>query len=652
MTPPWVWLCAQLVLSSTGQAGPSRRQLVWPSPVPASSIPAVDWTSVGPPLYEPPSSSRQATGKISTANKATVYNSPLPSAVDWRNRSGVNYITTAQDQGVCQSCWAFAVTALIETMIRIEHGIWSKRSEADVHDGTFAACDSTGNAEDTLQYVAGMGIDFITNPERGIPGIADWPCDPYEATFHPYEHCADRSGRATYIPFYQAIGGIEDQKRWLSEYGPIVATFALYEDFWDWKDEKGDKVYSYNGIARETGNHIALIVGYDDAKQAWLLKNSWGPEWGNKGFVYIAYDNANIDYWTKYGLSNVNPDPWSRKRHQSGNMMQSGSGKTHRNFELLVSDPGGGQITHISRDGDSFEWSIITNLPSIPSPIVGQPSIIGTSFNRDFHAVAVDTNGSLHQWVYSQSHKSWSLRSNISSQHNITGIPGLTQADDSSLVVVVKHADGSLNEWRQAPNTWTWKLTLPPLAAAGVIAQSGPSLVQSNVGLDLYNPHGNSSGALYAVALRTDGKMQLFSKEGHGGAWKPEEPFGSGMRVSNTPPVMIQDFSGTESELSAGKLRVVVAVGGQVQHWVRHTEGSTGSAGKWELVESVGANVRNIWSLVQGSFGEKMHMITEDADGSLDYWEWDGRWVVVERLKGVAEDGWSGSSPVKRWLSN
>jgi C1A family cysteine protease len=199
----------------------------------------------------------------------------------------VNYITTAQNQGLCQSCWAFAATALIESMVRIEHGVWSKRSEADVHDGVGAACESVGNAEETLAWVAGQGSQFI-DTGAPAPGIADWPCDPYEATLHQYEHCADRSGRATHIPYFQSLGVIEDQKRWLDQYGPLIATFILYSDFGSWKPAAPDSVYSWDGVSESTGNHITLIVGYDDDKKAWIMKNSWGTGWGIDGFVYFA----------------------------------------------------------------------------------------------------------------------------------------------------------------------------------------------------------------------------------------------------------------------------------------------------------------------------------------------------------------------------
>jgi C1A family cysteine protease len=254
--------------------------------VPASSIGALDWSSILPSVYS--SSARKNVNLSSVKATTAAADSAPPLAVDWRNRSGLNYITTAQDQGACNSCWAFAATALIESMVRIEHGIWSKRSEADVHGGVGAVCEDVGNAEDTLSWVAGQGPDFVNDTTKARPGIADWPCDPYEAATQAYEHCGDREGRTTHIPYFQALGMIEDQKRWLDEYGPLIATFVLYSDFGSWKPEAEDSVYKWDEVAESTGNHLTLVVGYDDAKQAWIMKNSWGKGWGSDGFVYFA----------------------------------------------------------------------------------------------------------------------------------------------------------------------------------------------------------------------------------------------------------------------------------------------------------------------------------------------------------------------------
>ena len=41
-------------------------------------------------------------------------------------------------------------------------------------------------------------------------------------------------------------------------------------------------------------DHAILLVGWDDAKGAWLLKNSWGPSWGVDGFMWIKYGTCNV----------------------------------------------------------------------------------------------------------------------------------------------------------------------------------------------------------------------------------------------------------------------------------------------------------------------------------------------------------------------
>lgn len=126
-------------------------------------------------------------------------------------------------------------------------------------------------------------------------------------------------------------------------------------------------------------------------------------------------------------------------------MLQSGNGDTHRNFELLVSNSGTTGFTHISRDSDSTKWSKVVMIPS--DSVLGQPVIAGTSFSRNFHAVAVDSNHTLRQWAYSQVSKKWAQVSAINGKV-IDGYPGLTQGDGSALILVVKHADGTLNEVR------------------------------------------------------------------------------------------------------------------------------------------------------------------------------------------------------------
>lgn len=113
---------------------------------------------------------------------------------------------------------------------------------------------------------------------------------------------------------------------------------------------------------------------------------------------------------------------------------------------------------------------------------------------------------------------------------------------------------------------------------------------------------------------------------------------------------MIQTFSKTINETSIGDFHLVVAVPGtgEIQHWIRNNDDihirspSSGAKEKWELIETTTSGdkikVKIVWGLIQGSFDERMHMVTEQVDGAFVYWGWnpDGRegkrWNVVERL--------------------
>ena len=71
------------------------------------------------------------------------------------------------------------------------------------------------------------------------------------------------------------------QAMWPTE--PIKACYQGAEQF-------GAISYARTGVGLGSGGHAMLIVGYDDARGAWLVRNSWGPEWGDLGHLWIAYD--------------------------------------------------------------------------------------------------------------------------------------------------------------------------------------------------------------------------------------------------------------------------------------------------------------------------------------------------------------------------
>uniref|UniRef100_A0A0G4G9L9 Peptidase C1A papain C-terminal domain-containing protein n=1 Tax=Chromera velia CCMP2878 TaxID=1169474 RepID=A0A0G4G9L9_9ALVE len=76
----------------------------------------------------------------------------------------------------------------------------------------------------------------------------------------------------------------------LKFYGPLVATYTVYQDF-DFHRKNGLEVYRYNGTAEKKGRHSVVLMGWgEDEKEGkyWLAKNSWGNRWGNKGYFKIV----------------------------------------------------------------------------------------------------------------------------------------------------------------------------------------------------------------------------------------------------------------------------------------------------------------------------------------------------------------------------
>ena len=92
-----------------------------------------------------------------------------------------------------------------------------------------------------------------------------------------------------------------DRKSVLAAKGPMVAGLAVYDDF-----------YSYTGgvyrVTSQTlvGYHAVCVVGYDDAQQCWVCKNSWGAGFGEAGNFRIGYGESGVD--TDFAFYDVDVD--------------------------------------------------------------------------------------------------------------------------------------------------------------------------------------------------------------------------------------------------------------------------------------------------------------------------------------------------------
>jgi Papain family cysteine protease len=582
---------------------------------------------------------------------------PTQLTVDWRSRPFQNgttrsYLCSIQDQRPCQNCWAFAVAALLEALIAFQHGLLSKRSEGDIRDGWIAEAPATwtiAQRQSPCSTLAEMTSTVVWCEGNGVgdPGSAPWL--PSATTYSP---SPDHSSRTVKIPNHWILPDGND-KAWLDGWGPLLVQMSSYDDFEAYTCDPSIQpppIYHKTPNAAFTKLHLLLIVGYDDrpGRGCWIVRNSWGTFWGDKGYGYVAYGQADIDTWMKVGIGAIaEPDPWTRRRVQSGSLIQGPNGGKCQNMELLRTTSIQQNIQHLSRnDGtDNFNWSVSSSLSSTASPILGalcfgQPAMIhSTAGTRNFECVYWELSSNLCHWTYSQTTKTWVDGGSLDTQGrqfaardstgraNTGGYPGMCQSNFTSpgnLEVVVRTNQGTLQHWNSTgpPGSRVWKLFTE---FGSNILMSGPALVQSNVG---------QVGHMYVVCVLSTGQLQLYWKDTSPAfllttGWQAGETFASGLSITPPPtPVMIQGVTGTVDENSIGNFDLCIANNGQVQHWQRDnsnlgnqvpkTDGST--AGLWRLVESFGSGVKNVWGLVFTSRVFDLECVVEMVDGTWTNW--------------------------------
>lgn len=239
-------------------------------------------------LARAPALNLQATRVLDEYRKVAI-NLPKPAcnpnAASWDWRAS-GKVTPPKSQS-CGDCWAFASAGQVESAFLMAG--WSAQDLSEQH---ILDCSNSGNCSggqrwDALPWATGTGV--ATQAQYPYAGGVQQACKPI----------ANGPGKLLAAGWIDSSGNVPPPavlKQALCEYGPISVSIYASNLL---KTYGGDpnEVFNEHNNANGT-NHAILIVGWSEAKQAWLIKNSWGPGWGfDGGFGWVHYASNNIGRW-------------------------------------------------------------------------------------------------------------------------------------------------------------------------------------------------------------------------------------------------------------------------------------------------------------------------------------------------------------------
>ena len=207
-----------------------------------------------------------------------VVQTSLPSSFSWRDIDGIDYTTPIKDQSPAPTCETYALCAALETIMQYETGELYVPDLSETHlyfyaGGTYEA--GGVNVHDAADYLV----------EYGVPDEGCYP-DPHRPFDYPYTSVEGWEERTVKITEWGWVQQDEESiKQALIEYGPLTICIFVYEDMYDY-----DGGIYRRSTENRVGGHLVSLMGYDDGTQSWLVKNSWGTQWGDNGWFHMGYD--------------------------------------------------------------------------------------------------------------------------------------------------------------------------------------------------------------------------------------------------------------------------------------------------------------------------------------------------------------------------
>ncbi|KAJ9454511.1 Cruzipain [Diplonema papillatum] len=221
---------------------------------------------------------RQKTQKALVPRLFTDEQIAAAAPVDWRAKGAVTHV---KNQGQCGSCWSFSATGNVEGQWQIANNTLSSLSEQ-----MFVSCDPVdlgcdgGLMDQAWQWV-------ITHHNGKIVTESAYP---YTSSAGVAGTCKWHSNMTVgaVIKDHKIVATTEEEMAaWVSANGPLSIAVDASQG---WQTYSGGIMTTCFGRSID---HAVLIVGF--TREYWIVKNSWGPTWGENGYIRLFFGTNQCD---------------------------------------------------------------------------------------------------------------------------------------------------------------------------------------------------------------------------------------------------------------------------------------------------------------------------------------------------------------------
>jgi C1A family cysteine protease len=214
----------------------------------------------------------------------------LPSQIDLRAED-----SPIENQGHLGSCTANALAGHLQFLEEISGKKYADLSRLFIYYNERAA-------EGTVDFDSGAmirdGIKVLA--KYGVCAESSWPYDITQFTRKPAAACYKQALKRR-ISSYHRLQTLDDMLNCLAEGFPFVFGFTVYESFESLKTAQTGIAPMPKKTEKAIGGHAVMAIGYDQKSKRFLVRNSWGTEWGQGGYFTIPYtylETLADDFWT------------------------------------------------------------------------------------------------------------------------------------------------------------------------------------------------------------------------------------------------------------------------------------------------------------------------------------------------------------------